>query len=1295
MLSKVPRRPRQVVQDGYVCLSCQLRAQQQRKSSNRPRRGSNRVAIDLPGHDSNVARSESNGEKATTHAATDSSDYRRATRAAHARPINGQLPPSRDTGVEHSNVRRNHDEVEWRYRGSGPLVRKHYGDPTKRSNELVTGRPLVRKYDDRPDRDVFPATTRVQAGVGRGSRRKSDGEESFEGLLRAHAARVDPQRGAREVHELLRRPMPEHASDAAADTSGIEAAVAPSPPHARHATEPRWVWPGTLGRGEVWLREQIGRGTRRENRLYHTSARRLQVTPGTATHHSPFPPPPSAPPPMNENPNGIRAQLRRWQEEHGKDMEDLFKDEAAMDQMEDGETVNNLSRLGDANGLRRRHEDDDEERQAMAHFTSAEDMEDDITDPRFLHMGDLVELEFPMSERESMIAVFVRRMDSESQFYSIGGHWVVMPERNVQYSIPGWLSPKMVEPLLEYLPNDEDMKDMEALRKEAWVNDLSIPRSVAAPLVSRMIAFQEESLEIYRKNASVLDTAHDRLAHDKDLRYGSLTTAATALLKMPAKDLPLTALFTVRKALMNAGFAFNVDRRSHRLTGYLQIRSKEQVKMVEQVRMWLREWQDDLAVSSNLSEAKRKKHVSNRGAKIVNSFLEKTRKIVEKSRENREPTPYGSVGPSKTKHAITPDEDSVKVTTDLQFTEQDQEMVRFIEAWACNNMFLGIPRITALPPLLLTATGLYDGYKMDRKTGFVFLQEIGTIMPYENRIRFDQHLLLPSSQHSKPLENLMTSIMSMEKQPNLQDSMKDLRRDWRDLPVYCIDAASAHEIDDGLSVERVPHAESEKPEWWVHIHIANPTSHFDRNHPLAKMARHMGESIYMPERAYMMLPRWATQRHFSLAKNRPCLTFSARMNDKGEVLEKKIQPGIIGKVHRLTPEEVNELLTLDRAYASEETVLTVGGDPPPAREHKSSAPYMTKTNIDELQALQDLAVKRQGLRKAAGGVFFNKPRTDVNVWQGWKGPGLAWDHPHRRGARSVEGDPVIQMKARGLTNWFSAGDSVVDILVQEMMLLACEISTSWCAERQIPTIYRGSVPKPNMRSAESFYAEVCEPAMRKNGGELPLHIGVEYIRHQGSVVLSTKPLHHKMLGLPHYGKVTSPLRRYGDMILHWQIESALREEARLGHSLISPPDSDPDRSFLPFSEPVLKTIMLGLQPREAMITRAKSYAEAFWQSMLMFRAHHFGEAKLPWEICHAYIAQKPYANASNFTVILEELNLTANMLRPEKMVDLGTGSRLGLGEARLGDRWECVVEEVDIYARIVVLRPLRLVGRWE
>ncbi|KAK5134044.1 hypothetical protein LTR08_007049 [Meristemomyces frigidus] len=1030
----------------------------------------------------------------------------------------------------------------------------------------------------------------------------------------------------------------------------------------------------------------------------------------------------------SENPKGIRAQLRKWQELHGNDM--VLNDDIGLDADPDtGDVANNLTRLPDDPSVitNTAAEQDDDDREAMAHFMQAPSDEPSTgaeANPRFLKMGELVELDYAGRDRENIVAVYVRSTGTQiAQFYTMQGRWVHMPEKRVQYSIPGWVDAEMIKPLLEFLPSpDEVENNIEKLMSEAYIKDLSVPRRVSAPLVKRMLEFHAEAQEIYRRHAGTLDNAHNLLAHETDLRYGSLVSAATTLLKMPADKLPVTALYAVRQALSHAGFAFNIDRRSHRLTGYLQIRSKGQVKMVAQVQRWLREWQDDLASTSTMTEEQRRRHRTSKGASYVYGFIDKAKQIVLKSREDRQPTRHGNIGPSKVRIPLTPEQDCIRVTKNEEFTEQDTELVRFVEAWSLSQMFAGLPRVESLPPLILQATGLYADMELKVATGLVFLQEIGTVMPYENRVRFDQHLLLPSSQHSRPLQNLMASLLEMQDKHEFVDSMADLRHDWGDLPVYCIDAASAHEIDDGLSIEPVRTADGQgevKDQWWVHVHIANPTAFFSRDHPLAKMARHMGESIYMPERTYMMLPRWATQRHFSLAPNRPCLTFSARVDAAGQTLETAVRPGRVRNVLKLTHDEVRAAMGVSGTDGSApELTLTVGGDPPSPRPRKSQSADLTPQMLLDLTQLQLLGEKRADLRRAQGGLFFDTHKPEVEVYQSFTAPGLAWDHPHRRGSRSVEGDPVIRMRTRGLVNWFSPFTDPVGTLVRETMLLACGVAATWCRERGIPAVFRGSVARPDRMDSAQYFREFLAPAARESAkGEFPMHLGMRYLETFGNTGLRTSPFRHRVLGMAEYGKVTSPLRRYGDMIVHWQIEAALREEARTGRSLkvlgasastihndivtsaeemqeqaLAQPKLD--RRFLPFSTPVLRTILIGLHPRETIIMRAKQSAEAFWMTMLLFRAIHFSEIPphlLPFgadgRTVHAYVHSPPVARGRSMplAVMIREVNFVAMMGVPEG----------GVGGVRQGDVWEAEVVEVDVWLRTVVLRPRRLVERVE
>lgn len=973
--------------------------------------------------------------------------------------------------------------------------------------------------------------------------------------------------------------------------------------------------------------------------------------------------------------SNIRLKLKEWNDKYGH-MEALDSSEEATDVNEFGEASNNFTRLGDGDNFRKPQEAIENERDDLALIAQAraDELEDFDPHHRFLRKGDLVELEFPRSERESIIAVYIRSVGTsppQSQFYTINGKWIHVNERQIQFAVPGWMDPTMIDPIIPYLP---DQEVTEELLDRAQMFDLSVPRFVSAPLVSRMLEFQRQSEETYRKYATTLDNAHNLLAHPTDLKFGSLEQVALKLLSKESKNRKLLApaLFTVRKALKRGGFAFGSDKRSHRLTGFVQIRSKEQVATLEKVRSWLREWQDQVAAASN--EPKKSTLGFTGRAKGVNDFIVKARQLIRESRQKREATQHGRVAPSKVRFELSSDQEIVRSYHTLEFSETDRDLIRFMEGWACSNMFLDLPRVEALPPLLLQATGFYEEHPLNTTTGYLFLQEIGVIVPHENRVRFDQHLLLPHSQHSKPLEQLMETVMDMSTKPEFVDSMREIRKDWGDLPVFCIDQEGAHEIDDGLSLEK-----AEGDRYWLHIHIANPTAHFSRDSPLAKMARHMTESIYMPERAFMMLPRWAAGTHFSLDKNRPCLTFSAKLDPSGETLEHKITPGFIRNVRLISPQEISKVIGLEDS-SGEDVSITVGGEVPTLKANKT-ADSLSAEHIETLKKMQRLAERLQAKRKAAGGIFLDSHRPDITVWSNLKGPGLRPEHPSRYTARYTEGEPIIQYRSKKLVSWFSAGEGVSDILVRESMLLACKIGASWCAERNIPIIYRGTVRHPHTEDPEMYYKNVLAPATEKNGGEAPMHLAVEYLRSTGATILATTPLHHRVLGLDHYGKVTSPLRRYGDMITHWQIEAALREEARTKKSLIGSKREE----YLPFSTSNLKQITTGLQPREMIIRRASRYAEDFWVAQLFFRAFHYGECPLPSKFS-AYIFQQPQSQVNEVAIVVEEYTLTCTMTKPQT---------LGLGDAKAGDWWEVEISHVDCFQRKVVMNPTRLISRWE
>jgi len=102
-------------------------------------------------------------------------------------------------------------------------------------------------------------------------------------------------------------------------------------------------------------------------------------------------------------------------------------------------------------------------------------------------------------------------------------------------------------------------------------------------------------------------------------------------------------------------------------------------------------------------------------------------------------------------------------------------------------------------------------------------------------------------------------------------------------------------------------------------------------------------------------------------------------------------------------------------------------------------------------------------------------------------------------------------------------------MVRECMLLAGEAAAAWASQRRLPFPYitqeGGDLPaKPLPGLAGSYQLRRC---MRPRS-------------------VSAKPGYHWGLGLEAYSQVTSPLRRYTDLLAHQQIYALLRKEAGAG-----------------------------------------------------------------------------------------------------------------------------------------------------
>jgi exoribonuclease-2 len=160
---------------------------------------------------------------------------------------------------------------------------------------------------------------------------------------------------------------------------------------------------------------------------------------------------------------------------------------------------------------------------------------------------------------------------------------------------------------------------------------------------------------------------------------------------------------------------------------------------------------------------------------------------------------------------------------------------------------------------------------------------------------------------------------------------------------------------------------------------------------------------------------------------------------------------------------------------------------------------LLRTGDKTLESLDAVARLRHRRRLANGAVDIDMPETSMKV----------------------EGDEI---------RFLTIPSTRAAAIVREMMLLAGEAAARWAFERKLPFTY-SSQEAPQLPSSLSRSDE---------GADQPL-LSLQYQRRKGmkASIVGTECLAHQGLGLSFYSQVTSPLRRYQDLLAHHQIRAFL------------------------------------------------------------------------------------------------------------------------------------------------------------
>jgi len=834
----------------------------------------------------------------------------------------------------------------------------------------------------------------------------------------------------------------------------------------------------------------------------------------------------------------------------------------------------------------------------------------------------------------------------------MSGRWLHRQSKSALFYVPDFVKREELDELRPYLPTADVPHSMQDILHSM---PQIVPRHIGQPLIRKMLNFWTASDAAYQSAAYILDNAHKYAAYPDRFRYAGLEEIADLLLpKSTARKqdgrFPYPVLYAVHRSLLIDGLGFRPQvRGTLRAGGQYEISSTKEIGTIESVRNVVRAYiEDGMTTKANTRYSR---------PRALQRFVTKARRLIDLSRKTRKFTAHGAIGPSSVK---AKGGKFVVLGQEEEFDSADVSIIRFLESWAALRSIGAHSSLNGIGSIILRAVDRYEGVDLDQATAWTFLQEIGAIAPWQNRAAYEMRV--PEVGRHLPAGPALGS------QDFVADRLQDIRHDWGDLPVYCIDDPSAHEIDDGISIE----ATNTPDEYWVHVHTADPAAHMDPKGRAAKYAETLIENIYMPERVVSMLASDFVQSTLSLAPNRPSLTFSARMNTSGDLLDYKVTPGTVRNVQFISPRVLREVVE-GSVPASKETVRVVGSHMPPvsASRRMLASHEIADSDKEKLRLLHAIGAARAEQRKARGGVTSGQAGFSVSV---------SFNGPLPAGKQSAGlclryyGDPTIQVSSEDMDNAAKDLPQAGNFrTVESFMLIAGEVAARWCNDRGIPIVYRVTPRNLDKPNPADFFVQNVLPTMDEQGKVDPSQ-EMAYIQLLGAVQPSTTPGPHATMGLDMFARCTSPLRRYGDLLLHWQVESALLEEARLGRSLVGNTKDD----FLPFTRAQVDALLPRLDTRERVIAYGKRASNRHWLCLFLLRAWKFKEAKIPSKF--PFVVRGVDHVNGNILGVMGTFLAGATCAMP---------TWASPADFRPGDKLEVELADVNVYQQHIFVKALR------
>ncbi len=333
-------------------------------------------------------------------------------------------------------------------------------------------------------------------------------------------------------------------------------------------------------------------------------------------------------------------------------------------------------------------------------------------------------------------------------------------------------------------------------------------------------------------------------------------------------------------------------------------------------------------------------------------------------------------------------------------------------------------------------------------------------------------------------------------------AQEENRRDLRDKLIVTVDPEDAKDMDDGISLEKLPGGG-----YRLGVHIADVSNYVREGSALYKEALRRGTSVYLVDRVVHMLPPELSQDRCSLRQDedRLALSVEIEVDENGRTKDYSVFHSMVRIGHGLAYSQVEEVL-----------------------QGTSNLPASTQ---EMLKTMDELARKLKTVRLQQGALDLDIPEPHIEL--------------------DEEGKPVsIRRKQAGRS----------ESIIEEFMLMANQAVAEYLHSRELPLLYRIH-PRPeeekmitfknilsmlnikvpgNSDSISSFQLQKVIDQVKGQPGETTVNYLLLRSLSQArySAVLDS----HYGLGMECYTHFTSPIRRFPDLINHRVLKAHLKGE---------------------------------------------------------------------------------------------------------------------------------------------------------